>query len=156
MHQVFDTFLQKHYTRPIRIKAHDPHPPSFLREGDVVEYGPYTQVEKDTKQAKDLARNEAMQKKLAEQDKSGKMVRKFQRDLAKKKEMQGNKARGVQFVVRRVVTPFGVGLDDRMEQLSLSPDDLKQPRSSEGGQDSLLKGVGGNMSRQSRSAAVAG
>ena len=97
-----------------------------------------------------------MKQKLAEQDKSGKMVRKFQRDLAKKKEMQGNKARGVQYVVRRVVTPFGVGLDERMEQLGVGVDDLKQPRSSEGGQDSLLRGLGGNMSRQTRSAAVAG
>lgn len=159
--QMFDTFLQKHYTRPLRLKAHDPNPPMFLREGDVVEYSPYTQLEKDTKQAKDLARNEAMELKLTEQDKSGKMVRKFKRDLAKKKEMQGNKARGVQFVVRRVVTPFGIGIDERIEQLGLNnteenSDDLEQPSSSEGGQDSLLRGLGGNMSRQTRSAAVAG
>lgn len=154
--QVFDSFLQKHFTRPVRIKAHDPHPPSFLREGDVVEFGPYTQIEKDTKQARDLQRSEAMQAKLAEQDKSGKMVRKFQRDAAKKKSMQGNKARGVQYVVRRVVTPFGVGLAERMEKLGMSADELKQPSSSEGGQDSLLKGLGGTMSRQSGSATVAG
>ena len=84
------------------------------------------------------------------------LVRKFDRDLAKKKSMQGNKARGVQYVVRRVVTPFGVGLEERTEQLGIISDDLKQPRSSEGGQDSLLRGLGGNMSRQTRSSAVAG
>ena len=155
-HQVFDSFLQKHFTRPLRIRVHDPHPPTYLREGDIVEYSPYTQLEKDTKQAKDLARKGFQIKKLAEQDKSGKAVRKFQRNDAKKKELQGTKARGVQWVVRRVITPFGVPLDERMEQMAIDGNEMQQPSSSQGGQDSILKSMGGNTSRNSAKASMAG
>jgi len=69
--------------------------------------------------------------------------------------MRGKKVRGVQFVVRRVVTPFGVGLDERMERLAVQDGDV-QERASEGGQDSLLRGLGGNLSRNSGRASVAG
>lgn len=152
--QVFDKFLQKHYTRPLRLKAHDPNPAGFLREGDIVECGAYTQSEKDTKLAKDAERVTREEQRLAEQDKSGKAVRRFRRNEAKKKELKGKKVRGVQFVVRRVVTPFGTGLEERIEKLSVQPPG--QEAAKEGGQNSLFKGMGGNESRQSRSAAVAG
>jgi len=153
-HQVLDKFLQKYYTRPLRLKAHDPNPAGFLREGDIVEYGAYTQPEKDTKLAKDIDRVEREEQRLEEQDKSGKAVRRFRRNEAKKKEMMGKKVRGVQFVVRRVVTPFGTGLDERVEKLATQPSG--QEAAKDGGQDSLLKGMGGNESRRSGRAAVAG
>lgn len=155
-HQIYDPFIQKHYTRPLRLKAHDPHPPSYLREGDVVEYGTYTQAEKDTKLAKDLERIRREEERLTKIDKSGKAVRKFMRDEATKKYLKGKKSRGVQFVVRRVVTPFGVGLDERMERLGEGPEGIAQEGAAKGGQDSLLRSLGGNLSRQSGRAAVAG
>lgn len=133
------------------MRAHDPNPPNFLREGDIVEYGAYTQLERETKQARDLERAERHAKRLEEIDASGKAVRKLRRDEAFKKAKYGNKVRGIQFVVRRVVTPFGVGLEERMQQLGLAP-----PESSEGGQDSLLKGTGGNTSSKVARATVAG
>lgn len=153
--QTFDKFLQKHYTRPLRLKAHDPHPAGYLREGDIVEYGAYTQAEKDTKLAKDRERVERETERLSAQDSSGKAVRKFQRTESTRAKMKGKKVRGVQFVVRRVVTPFGMGLDERMERLAVQDGNV-QERASEGGQDSLLRGAGGNLSRQSGRASVAG
>lgn len=150
-HSVFHPFLQKYYTKPLRVRAHDPNPPNFLREGDIVEYGAYTQLERETKQARDLERAERHAKRLEEIDASGKAVRKLRRDEAFKKAKYGNKVRGIQFVVRRVVTPFGVGLEERMQQLGLAP-----PEASEGGQDSLLRGTGGNKSSKVARATVAG
>ncbi|KAK5942371.1 hypothetical protein PMZ80_004934 [Knufia obscura] len=156
-HQVWDKFLQKHYTRPLRLKAHDPNPDGYLREGDIVEYGSYTQAEKDTKLAKDRERVERETERLSAQDSSGKAVRRFKRTEETRRKMRGAKVRGVQFVVRRVVTPFGVGLDERMERLSVGSEfGLRQEASSEGGQDSLVRGLGGNLSRKSGRASVAG
>lgn len=116
----------------------------------------YTQAEKDTKLAKDQERIAREEERLTRTDKSGKMVRKFQRNEAMKKTLKGKKTRGVQFVVRRVVTPFGVGLDERMERLAEQPDGEAQEGSTKGGQDSLLRSLGGNLSRASGRAAVAG
>lgn len=61
----------------------------------------------------------------------------------------------MQVVVRRVVTPFGVGLDERMERLSGGEEGRQEP-SRQGGQDSLLAGKGGNLGRASGRASVAG
>lgn len=122
----------------------------------MVEYGTYTQAEKDTKLAKDLERIRREEERLTKIDKSGKAVRKFMRDEATKKYLKGKKSRGVQFVVRRVVTPFGVGLDERMERLGEGPEGIAQEGAAKGGQDSLLRSLGGNLSRQSGRAAVAG
>lgn len=121
-----------------------------------MEYGTYTQAEKDTKQAKDLERIRREEERLTKIDKSGKAVRKFMRDETTKKYLKGKKSRGVQFVVRRVVTPFGVGLDERMERLGEGPAGIAQEEASKGGQDSLLRSLGGNLSRSSGRAAVAG
>lgn len=133
------------------MRAHDPNPPNFLREGDIVEYGAYTLVERETKQARDVERAERHAKRLEEKDASGKAVRKLRRDEAFKKAKYGSKVRGIQFVVRRVVTPFGTGLEERMMQLGSAP-----PDASEGGQDSLLRGRGGNVSSKVARASVAG
>lgn len=121
----------------------------------MVEYGVYTQSEKDTKIVKDQERIAREEERLRKTDKTGKLVRKFQRDEAMKKMLKGKKTRGVQFVVRRVVTPFGVGLDERMERLG-EQTGTGQEKSAKGGQDSLLRSLGGNLSRSSGRAAVAG
>jgi len=152
--QTFDKFLKKHYTRPLRLKAHDPHPAGYLREGDVVEYGAYTQAEKDARRAKDQERYNRELERITAQHGVGKETRRFVRTEETRRRMKGAKKRGVQFVVRRVVTPFAVGLDERMERLSVAG--VGQEASAAGGQNSLSRGVGGNLSRRSARASVAG
>lgn len=152
---VHDPFIQKDYTRPLRLKAHDPHPPSYLREGDVVEYGTYTPAERQARAARDADRVAREEQRLAAADASGKLLRRFQRNEATKKLLRGEKMRGVQFVVRRVVTPFGVGLDERMEMLNGEAQGGRED-GADGGHDSLLRSLGASTSRSSTKPAVAG
>lgn len=156
-HQMFDKFLQKHYTRPLRLKAHDPNPAHFLREGDVVEYGYYTHEEKEARRQKDQERIAREEARLQESDKSGKQLAKFRRTEALRRKLKGEKLRGVQFVVRRVVTPFGMGLEQRMERLGMTgPATRRQESGASCAQDRVLTEIGENLSQQSGRAAIAG
>lgn len=121
----------------------------------MVEYGVWTQQEKDNKQSQEVARTARKEEKLKKSDKTGRLLGKFRRDEATRVLLKGRKMRGVQFVVRRVVTPFGVGLDERMGRLAKGKGS-GQEKSARGGQDSLLVGLGGSLSRGSGRASVAG
>ena len=47
--QHFDSFLQKHYTRPLHEKVHDPS--NILHEGDVITYGLFPPSERAKREA---------------------------------------------------------------------------------------------------------
>ena len=74
-----------------------------------------TEGEKEEKRERNRVRVRETEARLREGDASGKMVRAFLRVEAKREEMRGRRERGVRFVVRRVVTPFGVPLGEREE-----------------------------------------
>ncbi|KAK5072836.1 hypothetical protein LTR64_000754 [Lithohypha guttulata] len=185
--QVWDKFLRKYYTRPERIRVHDPSPANFLREGDVVEYGTFTERERTSPkewrvflQAEpvgpegrisspqnqststgntEAAATKSKQASTKTQAKRGRRQIEFN-DIRKSKDKGKRIAvpplTGVQFVVRRVVTPFGEGLEQRVENLGLAgeTDGLMQPRSEEGGQNTLVRGMGGNLSRNKSQASL--
>lgn len=109
--------------------------PGAIREGDVVEYGVFNSEEQQGKIDKDKGRVEkrlntllqeetAKAKAEARVDKgmSSRGVRRYLRELNDEKQYAkrgGRKVDGVKFVVRRVVTPFGIGMEERL----VSPDD---------------------------------
>lgn len=197
--QVWDSFIQKYYTRPERLLVHDPSPATFLREGDVIEYGTFLQKERDDpkrwrifeqttkesskiiaqKEAEDLERVRTEMQSLGIQDEKEYQAHKAKelriqeekgvRAAKKKKRGQNrknikpirlgvSKIKGVQFVVRRIVTPFGEDIETRLANLPAQPEQSTrvQPGSRRGGQDTLLKGRGGNTSRHTARASVAG
>lgn len=122
----------------------------------MVQFGRYHQHEKDEKKRKNEERVKSMTERLGQMKDGGKALRKFLRTEETRQKLKGNKERGVQFVVRRVVTPFGVGLEERGRVAEVETDQATQPLSRIGGQDGLAKGLSGSPSRQSGSAAVAG
>lgn len=198
--QVWDSFIKKYYTRPERLLVHDPSPPNFLREGDIIEYGTFLQKERDDpkqwrifeqttavsaqviarKEAQDMERVKTEMKNLGIQDeeeyrehKAKELRIKKEEEIraVKKKKRKGlgkkgikpvrlgvSKIKGVQFVARRVVTPFGEDIETRLANLAIQSEQAKrvQPQSARGGQNTLLRGRGGNMSRNTGRASVAG
>ncbi len=88
--QTFHAPYQKHYTRPTHALVHDPH--NLLREGDVIRYGEFP----PSLRAKRDAKGQTVQKSGRPVDRNGRV-----------KEL------GVQYLVREIVSPFGVALGSR-------------------------------------------
>lgn len=197
--QVWDSFIQKYYTRPERLLVHDPSPTNFLREGDVIEYGTFLQKERDDpkrwrifeqttensaeviaqKEAEDAEKVRAEMESLGVEDEDVYSEHKArQKKIEDEKEVRSRlkkkrglkskgvkpirlgvgKVKGVQFVVRRVVTPFGDDVETRLANLAVQIKEAAraQPSSARGGQNTLARGAGGNLSRNSAKASVAG
>ncbi|KIW28175.1 uncharacterized protein PV07_07858 [Cladophialophora immunda] len=88
--QVWHAQFQKHYTRPTHSLVHDPH--NLLLEGDVVRFGafpPSMRRERDR-------RGQVVVKRHRPRDRNG-MV----------------KEQGVRYIVREVISPFGVPVEQR-------------------------------------------
>ena len=105
-----------------------------------------------------------MQYGPAKRDKKGPRLNKDEKEYIDRMRGKGasQKKRGKVWAVRRVVTPFGVGMQKRWREVKEAADthgsdsSAMQASSSEGGQDSILRGMGGNTSRASARASVAG
>ncbi|KIY02939.1 uncharacterized protein Z520_01404 [Fonsecaea multimorphosa CBS 102226] len=91
--QVFHAHFQKHYTRPTHHLVHDAH--NLLREGDVVRFGAFPP---SLRNERDL-RGQVVVKRHRPRDRNG-MV----------------KEKGVRYVVREVITPFGVPVEQRQSR----------------------------------------
>lgn len=122
--QVFDPFLRKHYVRPVRMLIHDPNPAGFLVEGDVIEFGLFSASERAAR----LERKQMWEEKIAEEQEAAKGRAKEAAaagttTTTKTKKKRGGKKlertkwRGPKMVVRRVVTPFGMGVEERWERI---------------------------------------
>ncbi|OAP58518.1 hypothetical protein AYL99_07608 [Fonsecaea erecta] len=91
--QVWHAQFQKHYTRATHSLVHDAH--NLLREGDVVRFGAFPP---SLRQARD-ARGQLVVKRHRPRDRNGVV-----------------KEKGVRYVVRDVLTPFGVPVEQRRER----------------------------------------
>jgi ribosomal protein S17 len=86
--------FKKHYLRDLHVFVHDPH--NLLVEGDVIRYGefpPSLRARRDSRNQKVISRKRPT-------DRNG-MVRE----------------KGVRFMVREIVTPFGVPLEQRTSRV---------------------------------------
>lgn len=114
---------------------HDPNPPGFLSEGDIIEFGLFSAAERAAR----LERKEVWDEKLAGVKRRG------------GKKAERTKWRGPKMVVRRVVTAFGTGVDQRMERIA-----EMAARDKELGERVVPAARKGRVGKQHASAKVAG
>ncbi|EXJ73416.1 uncharacterized protein A1O5_03176 [Cladophialophora psammophila CBS 110553] len=88
--QVWHAHFQKHYTRPTHSLVHDPH--NLLLEGDVIRFGAFPPSMRE------------------ERDRRGQVVVKRHRPRDRNGVV---KEQGVRYIVREVISPFGVPLEQR-------------------------------------------